>query len=245
MQAPARQPSAPVTLASSSFLPSRQSIRQDTLAKKDVDEVVEFIKRNENPASDSEDEVLLAGSSRIRTNFQRLLSSSNEEEAEVIKQKQKKKQKKATQKAKKLAAAGSESGGLRTVLSSASKHSVPLPQQQLTQQQQPLGQQHPAVTQSAQDNLPIQQSDQLISNQQQLRQQDQWQQIRDFWDQRQQQTFQQQPLQKQPVQHQLQQWIAWPKRKEPKLEVVLETIAAYEHDRQDLLDLSEEPRELI
>ena len=82
-----------MTLASSSFLPSRQSIRQDTLAKKDVDEVVEFIKRNENSASDSEDEVLLAGSSRIRTNFQRLLSSSNEEEAEAIRHKQKKKRK--------------------------------------------------------------------------------------------------------------------------------------------------------
>ena len=33
--------------------------------------------------------------------------------------------------------------------------------------------------------------------------------------------------------------------KATKLEVVLETVAAYEHDRQDLLDPSEKPKELI
>jgi hypothetical protein len=153
MQAPARQPTFPVTLASSNFLSSRQPNSQDILAKEDIDDAVKYIKWNESSPSE------------------------------------KKKQKKATQKAKKLAAAGSESGGLRTVLSSASKHSVPLPQQQLTQQQQllpthqqqqpsqqqqfpqqqqPLGQQHPALIQSAQDNK-------------QFRRQYQWQQTIDFW----------------------------------------------------------------
>ena len=50
MQAPVRQPTAPVTSASPSPLPSRQSIRQDILAKKDVNEVIEYIERNESTA---------------------------------------------------------------------------------------------------------------------------------------------------------------------------------------------------
>ena len=67
-----------------------------------------------------------------------------------------KSKKKAAQKAKKLAAAGSESVGPRTVLSSASKHSVPLPQRQLGQQQSSTTAAGTSATQSTTAATPLQ-----------------------------------------------------------------------------------------
>jgi len=51
-QAPVRRPAVPVTSASPSPLPSRQSSTQDILAKKDVDEIIEYIEGNKSTAGE-------------------------------------------------------------------------------------------------------------------------------------------------------------------------------------------------
>merc|ERR1712083_263191 len=51
-QAQVKRPLVPVTSASPSPLPSRQSSTQDILAKKDVDEIIEYIEGNKSTASE-------------------------------------------------------------------------------------------------------------------------------------------------------------------------------------------------
>merc|ERR1712228_398423 len=51
-QIPVKEQMAPVANPSSSSLPSRQSSTQDILAKKDVDEIIEYIEGNKSTASE-------------------------------------------------------------------------------------------------------------------------------------------------------------------------------------------------
>eukprot|EP00092_Neocalanus_flemingeri_P019810 GFUD01021460.1.p1 GENE.GFUD01021460.1~~GFUD01021460.1.p1 ORF type:complete len:1720 (+),score=598.38 GFUD01021460.1:69-5228(+) len=123
--APVRRPEVPVSSASPSPLPSRQSSTQDILAKKDVDEIIEYIEGNKSTASDKKrlkkerqkqqrQEVVKAKQEeeRRRKAAEEAARKAREEEERMRRDLEdkamKKSKKKAAQKAKKLAAAGPE-----------------------------------------------------------------------------------------------------------------------------------------
>jgi len=125
-QAQARRPAIPAASASPSPLPSRQSSTQDILAKKDVDEIIEYIEGNKSTASDKkkqkkerqkqqrmEEMRAKQEEERRRKAAEEAARKAREEEERMRRELEdkamKKSKKKAAQKAKKLAAAGQES----------------------------------------------------------------------------------------------------------------------------------------
>jgi len=120
---PVRRPEVPVSSTSPSPLPSRQSSTQDILAKKDVDEIIEYIEGNKSTASEKKklkkerqkqqrQELLRAKQEeeRRRKAAEEAARKAREEEERMRRELEdkalKKSKKKAAQKAKKLAAAG-------------------------------------------------------------------------------------------------------------------------------------------
>jgi hypothetical protein len=185
-----------VISASPSPLPSRQSSTQDILAKKDVDETIEYIAGNKSTASEKkkqkkerqkqqrqEETRIKQGEERRRKAAEEAARKARGEEERMTRELEdkaiRKNKKKAAQEAKKLAAAGSESVGPSTVLSSAPEHSVPLP-----------GTQPESMLDLDLRLMHIRQhKDLLEKQQQQLRQQHQWQKILDHWNPIQQQQL--------------------------------------------------------
>jgi len=124
-QAQVKKPLVPVTSASPSPLPSRQSSTQDILAKKDVDEIIEYIEGNKSTASEKkklkkerqkqqrmEEMRVKQEEERRRKAAEEAARKAREEEErmrrELEEKAMKKSKKKAAQKAKKLAAAGND-----------------------------------------------------------------------------------------------------------------------------------------
>jgi len=120
-----RPPVPPVTSASPSPLPSRQSSTQDILAKKDVDEIIEYIEGNKSTAGEKkklkkerqkqqrmEELRVKQEEERRRKAAEEAARKAREEEErmrrELEEKAMKKSKKKAAQKAKKLAAAGQD-----------------------------------------------------------------------------------------------------------------------------------------
>jgi len=123
--APVRRPDIPVASASPSPLPSRQSSTQDILAKKDVDEIIEYIEGNKSNASDKkklkkerqkqqrQEEVRAKQEEERRRKAAEESARKAREEEERMRREledkaMKKSKKKAAQKAKKLAASGTD-----------------------------------------------------------------------------------------------------------------------------------------
>jgi len=124
-QAQVMKPLVPATSASPSPLPSRQSSTQDILAKKDVDEIIEYIEGNKGTASEKkklkkerqkqqrmEEMRVKQEEERRRKAAEEAARKAREEEErmrrELEEKAMKKSKKKAAQKAKKLAAAGND-----------------------------------------------------------------------------------------------------------------------------------------
>lgn len=122
-QIPVKEQTAPVANPSSSSLPSRQSSTQDILAKKDVDEIIEYIEGNKSTAGEKkrlkkerqkqqrqEEMRLKQEEERRRKAAEEAARKAREEEERLRRELEdkaaKKSKKKAAQKAKKLAAAG-------------------------------------------------------------------------------------------------------------------------------------------
>jgi len=120
-----RPPVPPATSASPSPLPSRQSSTQDILAKKDVDEIIEYIEGNKSTAGEKkklkkerqkqqrmEELRVKQEEERRRKAAEEAARKAREEEErmrrELEEKAMKKSKKKAAQKAKKLAAAGQD-----------------------------------------------------------------------------------------------------------------------------------------
>jgi len=136
--APVRRAEVPVSSTSPSPLPSRQSSTQDILAKKDVDEIIEYIEGNKSAASEKKrlkkerqkqqrQEVVKAKQEeeRRRKAAEEAARKAREEEERMRRELEdkalKKSKKKAAQKAKKLAAAGTPDATTTTVTSVGSE----------------------------------------------------------------------------------------------------------------------------